>query len=336
MNNLFAHGKSGRFIVITSIYPPTEAVKSFAELEGWQLVVAGDTKTPGDWLHPGVVYLSPDDQRQLNLSLIDSLPWNSYSRKMAGYAYAIQSGAELIADTDDDNIPYADWALPIELFSGLETLQSAGFVNLYQYFTEEHVWQRGFPLNRILERKKPDSQPANNLTAADVGILQFLADEDPDVDAIYRLTNNKPIYFQKRAPLFLLPGTYTPFNSQNTFFRRETFPLLYLPAFVNFRFTDILRGLVAQPILWAAGYTLGFGHATVIQKRNPHDYLRDFESEIPCFLHPETIVELVSRVVSSDQGIPENMVSAYTELYKANIVQDRELLLLNSWLALFR
>lgn len=322
--------------MITSIYPPTEAVKSFAERKDWQLVVAGDTKTPSDWQYPGVVYLSPDDQRKMNLPLADSLPWKTYARKMTGYAYAIQNGAQIIADTDDDNIPYEDWAQQIEFSNQFETLQCHGFVNLYQYFTEEHVWPRGFPLNRILERALPNPQPAKNSTAANVGIWQFLADEDPDVDAIYRLTNNTPIYFKKRAPLVLSPGTYSPFNSQNTFFRRETFPLLYLPAFVNFRFTDILRGLVAQPILWEAGYTLGFGHATVIQKRNPHDYLKDFESEIPCYLYPETIVDLVSNAVSAEQSIPANMVAAYTALYKANIVKENELKLLNSWLELFR
>ena len=333
--NTSAHDKPRNYIVITSIYPPTEAVKCFAERKDWQLVVAGDTKTPGDWQYPGVVYLSPDDQRQMNLPLVDGLPWKSYARKMAGYAYAIRNGAQLIADTDDDNIPYEDWAQQIEFSNRFDMLQCPGFVNLYQYFTKEHVWPRGFPLNRILDRTMPDVHPADNSTAHNIGIWQFLADEDPDVDAIYRLTNNKTVYFQKRAPLVLLPGTCSPFNSQNTFFRRETFPLLYLPAFVNFRFTDILRGLVAQPILWAAGYRLGFGHATVIQKRNPHDYLNDFESEIPCYLYPEHIVDLVSNVVSPEQTISVNMVAAYTALHQDNIVTENELRLLNSWLELF-
>lgn len=335
MNDITTLNKPCNYIVITSIYPPTEAVKSFAERKDWQLVVAGDTKTPSDWQYPGVVYLSPDDQLQMNLPLANSLPWKTYARKMTGYAYAIQNGAQIIADTDDDNIPYGDWAQQIEFSNHFDMLSYSGFVNLYQYFTKEHVWPRGFPLNRILDRTMPNEQPANNLSTHNVGIWQFLADEDPDVDAIYRLTNNMPIYFQNRAPLVLSPGTYSPFNSQNTFFRCETFPLLYLPAFVNFRFTDILRGLVAQPILWAAGYMLGFGHATVIQKRNPHEYLIDFESEIPCYLHPEKIVDLVSKVVSPDQNIPVNMVAAYTALHKANIVTGNELKLLNLWLELF-
>ena len=72
-------------------------------------------------------------------------------------------------------------------------------------------------------------------------------------------------------------------------FRKEFFPLLYLPSFVTFRFTDILRGFVAQPILWKAGFNLGFTEATVFQERNAHNYVRDFESEIPMYLHTEKI-----------------------------------------------
>jgi hypothetical protein len=334
LKNILPDNESSKFIVITSIYPPTEAVRQFAERKDWQLVVAGDTKTPSDWHYPDVKYLSPDEQKQMSWQFVQELPWKTYARKMAAYAYAIENGAQIIADTDDDNIPYEEWAKQIEFSGQFDLLQHSGFVNLYAYFTEEHVWPRGFPLNRILDHTKPATLPGNS-DALNVGIWQFLADEDPDVDAIYRLTNNKPIYFKKRAPIVLSLGTYSPFNSQNTFFRRETFPLLYLPAFVNFRFTDILRGLVAQPILWAAGYTLGFGHATVIQKRNPHDYLTDFESEIPCFLYPEMIVELVSNAISPEQSIPANMAAAYEALFKANIVTEKELKLLHSWLELF-
>jgi len=132
---------------------------------------------------------------------------------------------------------------------------------------------------------------------------------DPDVDAIYRLTNNTPVYFDKRDKIVLEERTLCPFNSQNTFFRKETFPLLFLPAFVNFRFTDILRGLVAQPLLWSMGFKLGFGQATVIQKRNPHDYLKDFDSEIPCYLHTELITEIASKAISGGNSLSENILN---------------------------
>ena len=37
-----------KFIVITSIFPPTEAVTAFSGLKDYQLVVVGDKKTPVD------------------------------------------------------------------------------------------------------------------------------------------------------------------------------------------------------------------------------------------------------------------------------------------------
>ena len=39
-------------VVLTSIHPPTPAAMQFAALEGWDLIVAGDLKTPRDWHGP--------------------------------------------------------------------------------------------------------------------------------------------------------------------------------------------------------------------------------------------------------------------------------------------
>jgi hypothetical protein len=49
-------------IVITSIFAPTEAVTKFASLSDYQLVVAGDKKSPANWSEPNVTYLSVTDQ----------------------------------------------------------------------------------------------------------------------------------------------------------------------------------------------------------------------------------------------------------------------------------
>ena len=264
------------------------------------------------------------------------MPWNTYSRKIAGYLYAIKNGAEIIAETDDDNIPYNDWNINLDAYNNLDYIDHKGFVNIYKFYTDSKVWPRGFPLEKIIDSFDNKIQLKRNKNVKKVGIFQFLADEDPDVDAIYRLTNNQPIYFNKNQPINLEPGAICPFNSQNTFFRKEAFPLLYLPVHVNFRFTDILRGFIAQPILWAADLSLCFGHATVIQKRNPHDYLVDFESEIPCFLYPEKIMELLMGKVSSNNTIIENLLLSYETLYENKIVVKEELNLIDSWVKKFQ
>ena len=103
---------------------------------------------------------------------------------------------------------------------------------------------------------------------------------------------------------------------------------------MTFRFTDILRGLVAQPILWASGYHLGFGGATVFQKRNPHDLLKDFESELPCYLLADKVMTIAREAVSSAKQMPDNLVMVYQALSRENIVSEKELEVLHSWLDL--
>lgn len=323
---------SKSFIIITSIFQPTEAVEKFSKIKDKALIVVGDKKSPADWSCNSVKFLSVKDQEELGFETGAKLPFNHYGRKLMGYLYAIQNGAEVIIDTDDDNIPYENWAFPPFEGEFEKTQQDIGFINMYKYFTSHHIWPRGFPLDLILS----DAFTKNNASLtnghAKVGIWQGLADSDPDVDAIYRLIDNKEIYFDKRAPIVLNEGAICPFNSQNTAVVKELFPLLYLPSYVTFRYTDILRGLVAQPIMWKHGYQLGFTEATVKQLRNPHDYLKDFESEIPCYLYPQKVIDWVSAALKEGNTVAEDLYAAYEALHANNIVSDAELELLTLWI----
>ncbi len=319
-------------IVITSIHPPSPSIRKWAAFTDWQVVVAGDEKTPADWRCHPATYLSVADQKSAQFQLASMLPWNHYARKLIGYLVAIQQGAEIILDTDDDNMPKPDWFLPEFCGSFPTTPQGMGFINVYSYFTDQHIWPRGFPLNRVCD-------PAGRLggvpvptAPARIGIWQGLADGDPDVDAVYRMTVNSPCFFDDRPPVVLCAGTVSPFNSQNTAFVRPVFALLYLPASVSFRSTDIIRGLVAQPILWSAGYSLGFTRATAFQDRNKHHLLSDFESEIPCFLHAEKILDVVVGAVSSLFSIEDNLIRAYEALIRHGLIPACELELVAAWL----
>jgi glycosyltransferase involved in cell wall biosynthesis len=322
-----------KFIVITSIFRPTEAVAAFAKLSGYQLVVVGDKKTPPDWQFDQCTYISVEDQLELAPGLASTIPFNHYGRKMLGYVYAMSQGADFIIDTDDDNIPYSNWDFPSFTGEYQSSLADLGWVNVYHHYSDQPIWPRGLPLRNINDnRAKLQWQPANQVQ--NIGIWQGLADEDPDVDAIYRLTSNTPCFFLKRDPVVLESGSISPFNSQNTAFRKELFPLLFLPSFVTFRFTDILRGIIAQPILWQHNFRLGFTQATVIQKRNEHDYFKDFESEVPMYLHAEKSMDAVREVMGSG-SVVENLYAAYESLRRINVVEEREMKVLAEWLKLF-
>ncbi|MHB8624133.1 MAG: STELLO glycosyltransferase family protein [Sulfuricaulis sp.] len=317
-------------IIITTINEPTEAVEKFSKLPDFKLVVVGDKKTPRHWHCGNTVFLAVDSPETAEFSLSSALPHNHYCRKMLGYLHAIKLGADTIVDTDDDNIPKGDWAFPA--FDGHFDHVSGelGFINIYKHFTDKHIWPRGLPLRLINDTRNLDK--VTRRQKAQVGVWQGLADEDPDVDAIYRLTSDAPCHFNGRDPIVLGEGTMTPFNSQNTMVRKDLFPLLYLPAFVTFRFTDILRSLVSQPIMWLYGYRLGFTHATVVQKRNPHDYFNDFLSEIPMYQHGDKVIDLVRTSISAKESIATNLRLAYASLRRNGIVPDEELKALECWL----
>jgi hypothetical protein len=317
-----------KFIVITSIFPPTEAVVKFSKVNGYRLIVVGDKKTPPDWNCPDSIFLAVEENGH-DFSLHSKLPYNHYCRKMLGYLYAIRKGAEMIVDTDDDNIPVENWGFPN--FHGTFGYydEKHGFVNIYNYFTDQHIWPRGLPLNLINTRNDFAEIEQKDTK---VGIWQGLADGDPDVDAIYRLTSDSSCVFREMPPVVLGKNVLTPFNTQNTVVCRELFPLMYLPVTVTFRFTDILRGLIAQPVMWLYDFYLGFTNATVIQKRNPHDYFKDFISEIPMYQHCENIVSLVTGVISGNKSITHNLYDAYDILIRNGIVSQEELPTLKAWL----
>ncbi|MEP7142925.1 MAG: STELLO glycosyltransferase family protein [Ferruginibacter sp.] len=317
-------------IVITSIFHPTEAVHAFSKMSEYNLVVVGDRKTPAGWHCDNVTYLSVEKQSEAGTWLNKILPYNHYSRKMMGYLHAIAEGADLIIDTDDDNIPKCKWSFPDFEGNFLYVPGYKGFVNIYQLYTDAAIWPRGLPLDLVTKKFELGKDITNKYST--VGIWQGLADEDPDVDAIYRLTSDTPCYFNQHDPVVLGKGTISPFNTQNTIIRKELFSLMYLPTHVTFRFTDILRGFVAQPIMWLYDYHLGFVDATVVQKRNPHDYMKDFISEIPMYKHCAEVMDIVIGATSVNNSIEDNLFNAYEGLYKKNIVEAAELDVLAAWL----
>ena len=316
-------------IVITTIFPPSRAVKMFSKLPDYSVIVVGDKKTPEPWSQEGVEFSPWNDRRFLNSRLAELIPFNHYSRKNLGYVIAMQKTPVSIIDSDDDNLPLEDFGFPELSFIGNVTPENQGFVNVYQYFSEKQIWPRGLPVLDILKR----SPQKFGVRGSEIGIWQGLANGDPDVDAIYRLTDNTECIFDEREPLVLGRGTWSPFNSQNTLFRPELFPLLYLPISVSFRFTDILRSLVAQPIAWGLGYQVGFTKATVFQERNPHNHLEDLLSEVPMYSATSQIPLMLEQATLPRSSILSCLINSYEELLKHGVVSKAELFALEAWTA---
>lgn len=319
-----------RYIIITSIHDENEVMRRYASLPGWTLVLVGDRKGPVRIADERIVFLDVERQRELGFTLHAHCRYDHYARKNLGYLYAMSQGAEVIAESDDDNLPKSGWGSDVVFDpERLKVFDGGRFFNAYAEFTKGHVWPRGYPLAEVLT---PNGARAG-WRRARVGVWQQLADGSPDVDAIYRLTSDSPVERFDNAESFALErGLYCPFNSQNTFWHRAAFPLLYLPMSVTFRFTDILRGYVAQRILWDMGRLLGFGSATVTQDRNVHDLMQDFREEIPMYRDVVAIADLLDaeRLPAS----PVNaLVQAYEALVREGYVGSGEIEALQAWQA---
>ena len=251
---------------------------------------------------------------------------------MIGYLWAARAGARLIAESDDDNLPKADWSFPAFTGAFDQTPIDRGFINIYSLFSTQAIWPRGLPLTRIRDRVAIVPPDTLVRRPCEIGVWQALVDDDPDVDAIYRLTANAPCRFDRRPPVVLARGTLSPFNSQNTAFRRDLLALMYLPAYVNFRVTDILRSYVAQPVMWAAGYQLGFTGPTVRQARNTHDLMADFRSELPLYTQAEAMLAVIRAAVRPGDAIADNLHRVYAALVQQKMVGAEEMPLVDAWL----
>jgi hypothetical protein len=236
----------------------------------------------------------------------------------------LSEGAQVIADIDDDNIPKDGWTCP-EFEGAFDVIAGCGFVNVYRYFTDAFVWPRLSPTLATCRRSCDPAERGDRRLA--VSLRMRIQTSTRCIASCSTVRSRSPSARRSSSTV-----ASCPFNSQNTVFARGAFPLLYLPAFMTFRFTDILRGLVAQPALWAHGLRLAFGSATVRQERNPHGYLKDFADEVPMNLHAEAAFDAAFAATSVDAPLAENLRASYERREECGIVELRERTLLDAWL----
>lgn len=316
-------------VVLTTIQDPTTCVRKWAKLLPDEIIAVGDRKTPRKWNCPGVDFLDIREQENTGFKLPALLPKNHYCRKMLGYLLAIKDGANIIFDTDDDNEPNLEsWSngVPVpssEHVAYFVNSNNQGFVNPYSFYTPEGImaWPRGTPLDKItstdtnLDHLSSSSAKSLGEYLKRIPIWQGLVDGDPDVDAIHRLVFGIEFNFLKKDPLVLLPGVFSPFNSQNTaWIDPHIFPLLYLPTTVSFRYTDILRSYVALSILEKMDLCLGFTSATAYQNRNEHNLMNDFKSEVSMYLSSNEVMASLCKITSKEFSIMENLRLCYDSL----------------------
>merc|ERR550534_1850681 len=187
------HPLCDRWIVVTTIFQPSNAMRRLEEMtrRGWCFVIAGDANGPAALESSGgsglnnVIYLDAEIQRGMHYKVLEHIPWRHFGRKNLGYLYAIEHGAKVIYDTDDDNwlkelvIPILEGSAPAK--QPVRTGTGPLLVNPFAEFkpTCGDIWPRGFPLDSLLAHARTSQEMKNVTLEFPPSVTQFLADKDP-------------------------------------------------------------------------------------------------------------------------------------------------------------
>lgn len=320
-------------LIVTSISPPNPVLSALARgsiEHGVRFIVVGDTRSPKEFSLEGCEFYDIAAQRAHGFRFADACPTGHYARKNIGYLLALRDGASVILETDDDNFPRPEFWTQRRLRHRGDMCDRRGWVNIYRHFSDANIWPRGLPLDEIGQLPGGSTREGS----ADCPIQQGLADDNPDVDAIYRLILPLPQSFRS-GRIALAAGTWCPFNSQNTAWFAEAAPLLYLPSYCSFRMTDIWRSFVAQRIAWENGWSVLFHESTVWQDRNEHNLMRDFQDEVPGYLHNRAICDRLAacKLKGGVAAMPGDLRICYAAMIEGGFIDAKELPLLEAWLS---
>ena len=351
-----------KWAVVTTINPPTSGVKSVASLKGWCMVIVGDTKTSSNYLQEAnltgredIIFLSADQQKQMQDRFVQKIPFRSFARKNVGYLFAIWNGAKVIYDFDDDNeiqngmSPLAvlnedhGQRLIVRSIENNSDGDSLAFNPLpFMRPSDPDIWPRGFPVSELMRQRRQNSAATSRFTsinAKSVGVVQAVCDQDPDVDAIFRLTRHLPVHFNfdAKVPSRILvpPKKYSPYNAQATTHMYNAFWGLLLPFTVPGRVTDIWRSYITQHFLHELGLVLVYDGPLVKHLRSAHEYLADFQVEGDLYLKTHALLQFLSMWKYEDEGhyyLPARIERLTIELYERDYISLKDVYAMQEWL----
>jgi hypothetical protein len=263
-----------------------------------EFVTIGDRKSaPGtaefcksiEQYYPSIYLDVPAQQRYLDRfpELWDHLQFDSIQRRNIGILLAYENGADTIITIDDDNfvmnqdfvglhglvgqapeLPgYGSTSGWFNVCSVLDVDQSVQFY--HRGYPQKHRWTEASQFIAVSKSKRT--------VAVNAGLWL----DNPDIDALTRM-ERQPVVRGFKQPwtgnFSLSPGTWCPFNSQNTALMRDAIPAYFLSPY-NGRYDDIWASYIVTRIAEHLNHAIAFGEPLVRQERNPHNLWRDLDAE---------------------------------------------------------
>ncbi|VFQ72210.1 unnamed protein product [Cuscuta campestris] len=343
----YANFRSEKWIVVSVSHYPSGSLEKLARIKGWQVVAVGNSKTPKDWSLKGTVYLSLEMQAELGFRVVDFLPYDSYVRKTVGYLFAIQHGAKKIFDVDDrtdvvdndigkhfDVELFGEGARQEVILQYSHENPNRTVVNPYIHFGQRSVWPRGLPLENVGEIG--DEEFYTEVFGGRQFIQQGISNGLPDVDSIFYFTRKSKlepfdIRFDDHAPKVALPqGIMVPVNSFNTIFHSSAFWGLMLPVSVSSMASDVLRGYMAQRILWEIGGYVVVYPPTIYRHDRVEAY--PFSEEKDLHVNVGKLIKFLVSWRSNKNGLFEKILELSYAMAEEGFWAERDLEFTAAWL----
>ena len=260
-------------------------------------VVVGDLKSHEDtaafcWGIPNCTYLDVESQERYMRrfpALANHLPLNSVERRNIGMLWAYEHGTDIFLMIDDDNFATTDDAVGGHSIVGtspyLPTFgSSSGWYNVCSHLKEENdveFYHRGFPP----EQKWKSFTITEDWDSRPIVVNAGFWYDNPDIDAITRIERELKITGMRsgQRTFALAPGTWSPFDCQNTAIARKAVPAYFLSPYTG-RYSDIWASYVIMRLAEYFEDVITFGNPFAVHVRSPHDLWKDLDLERECMI----------------------------------------------------
>jgi hypothetical protein len=307
-------------VVTTTIHVPTflKAYSDDAERYGHDVnfIVIGDVKSPirtRDFCEtiPDCEYMDIADQNEYMArfpKLWGHLPFSSFERRDIGILKAYEDGADVMVTIDDDNFLATEDVFKwhqLAAGNGLREMptyrSTTGWFNVCSFLKEENdveFYHRGYsPRNRWKKGYESCTVKPGRIVA-NAGLWY----NNPDTDAITRLERKLNVVdfgsdTHDCGTVALAPGTWSPFNCQNTAIAREVIPAYFMSPHIG-RHSDIFASYVVARLAEHFGDVIAFGMPLANHERStyPHDLWHDLEIEKAGMLCTDDFCDLLRSI----------------------------------------
>lgn len=323
-------------VVTTTIFVP-KFLEGYAKSakdhgEAVDFVVVGDVKSPIETAEfcrgiKNCLYMDlPFQENYLGRfpELDEHMPMNSISRRNIGHLYAYENGSDVLILLDDDNFAI-DGVNHIGAhrvvgtrWCGPRVGSTTGWLNVCNALQEKHgvqFYPRGFP---PAQRWKEGSYTgySSEEPVGTVAVNGGLWINDPDIDAITRLERHLITTGLKygETSFALEPGTWCPWNCQNTAISREALPSYFLSPYVG-RHLDIWASYITSRVAEHMGQLVTFGEPLAYHERTPHNLYKDLAEEVPWIKETDHFVEVLRKFPVTGDSYREALLSIVVNLW---------------------